>query len=187
MIKVLRALGSVVVGFVLAFALVIAVELFSAVVHPFPADFSGTPEEMCRHVERYPAWVLAVAAAAWVGTTFVSTWVATRLGGRIAGIILGLFLIWAVGFNVSMLPYPLWFKVSTVVGIPVACLIGIRLPTAALLRARAQADAGSTGSPDGQPDNRTTGQPMSRANMRKGQALPKMAQPVKYTRVHAFA
>lgn len=150
MIKVLRVPGSVVVGFVVAFALVIAVELFSAVVHPFPADFSGTPEEMCRHVERYPAWVLAVAAAAWVGTAFVSTWVATRLGGRTAGIILGLFLIWAVGFNVSMLPYPLWFKVSTVVGIPVACLIGIRQPTAALERDRAKAQSGPAGRTDEQ-------------------------------------
>ncbi len=150
MIKVLRVPGSVVVGFVVAFALVIAVELFSAVVHPFPADFSGTPEEMCRHVERYPAWVLAVAAAAWVGAAFVGTWVATRLGGRTAGIILGLFLIWAVGFNVSMLPYPLWFKVSTVVGIPVACLIGIRQPTAALERDRAKAQSGPAGRTDEQ-------------------------------------
>lgn len=150
MIKMLRVLGSVVVGFVLAFALVVAVELFSAVAHPFPADFTGTPQEMCRHVERYPAWVLAVAAAAWVGAAFTSTWVATRLGGRIAGVILGLLLIWAVGFNVSMLPYPLWFEVSTVVGIPFACLIGIRLPTAAPECVRVKAQSGPAGRTDEQ-------------------------------------
>lgn len=147
MIKLLGVLGSVIAGFVVAFALVIAVELFSAVAHPFPADFTGTPAEMCRHVERYPGWVLAVAAAAWVGTAFVSTWVAARLGGRIAGALLSLFLIWAVGFNVSMLPYPVWFKVVTVIGIPIACLIGIRQPTAVRPRDHGSTEAGRT---DGQ-------------------------------------
>ena len=128
MTKVLRLFGSILAGFGLAFALVIAVELFSAIVHPFPSDFGETKEEMCRHVERYPGWVLVVAAAAWTGTAFISTWVATRVGGRIPGIILGLFLIWAVGFNVSMLPYPMWFEVVSVLGIPIACLVGIWLP-----------------------------------------------------------
>lgn len=128
MINALRIIGSIVAGFVLAFALVVALELFSSVVHPLPADFAGTGEEMCRHVERYPAWVLGVAAAAWVGTAFVSTWLATRLGGKIPGIVLSLFLIWAVVFNVSMLPYPVWFEVVSVLGIVTACLAGVGLP-----------------------------------------------------------
>lgn len=128
MINALRIIGSIIAGFVLALALVIALELFSSVVHPLPADFAGTAEEMCRHVERYPAWVLGVAAAAWVGTAFVSTWLATRLGGKIPGILLSLFLIWAVVFNVSMLPYPVWFEVVSVLGIVIACLAGIGLP-----------------------------------------------------------
>lgn len=128
MINALRIIGSIVAGFVLALALVIALELFSNVVHPLPADFAGTAEEMCRHVERYPAWVLGVAVAAWVGTAFVSTWLATRLGGKIPGIVLSLFLIWAVVFNVSMLPYPVWFEVVSVLGIVTACLAGIGLP-----------------------------------------------------------
>lgn len=128
MIKIFRILGSILAGFALALLLVIALELFSNVVHPLPADFGHTPEEMCKHVERYPAWVLAVAAAAWVSTAFVSTWVATRLGGIIAGIVLSLFLIWAVGFNVWMLPYPIWFEVVAVLGIASSCLVAIRLP-----------------------------------------------------------
>lgn len=128
MFKVFRILGSILAGFALALLLVIALELFSNVVHPLPADFGHTPEEMCKHVERYPAWVLAVAAAAWVGTAFVSTWVATRLGGIIAGIALSLFLIWAVGFNVWMLPYPVWFEVVAVAGIVIACLLALRQP-----------------------------------------------------------
>jgi hypothetical protein len=126
MIKVLRILGSILAGFALAFLLVIGVEVFSNVVHPFPTDFGGTPEEVCRHVERYPAWVLAVAAAMWIATAFISTWVATRLGGTIAGIVVSLFLILGVGSNVAMLPYPIWFEVVAVLGIVIACLLAIR-------------------------------------------------------------
>lgn len=128
MIYVLRVIGSIIAGFALALVLVIALELFSSVVHPLPADFAGTADEMCRHVERYPAWVLAVAAVAWTSTAFVSTWLATRLGGKIPGILLSLFLVWAVVFNVAMLPYPVWFEAVSVLGIVAACLAGIGLP-----------------------------------------------------------
>jgi len=132
MIQGLRILGSTIVGFAVAFALVIGVEFFGMVFHPFPSDFTHTPEAMCRHVERFPPWVLAVSAAGWIATAFISTWVANRLGGRIAGIIISLFLIWAVGFNVWMLPYPLWFELASVIGITVACLLAIRKPVAAV-------------------------------------------------------
>ena len=37
----LRIVLAVVAGMALAFALVVAVEFFSSVVHPFPADFDG--------------------------------------------------------------------------------------------------------------------------------------------------
>ena len=42
----LRTLLAVAAGLALAFALVIAVELFSAVVHPVPPGFAGTMDEM---------------------------------------------------------------------------------------------------------------------------------------------
>ena len=50
------------VGMVLAFVLVIGVEGFSSVVHPLPAEFKGTMDEMCQHVARYPHWVLGVVS-----------------------------------------------------------------------------------------------------------------------------
>jgi hypothetical protein len=80
---VLLGIAGVVVGLLVSFALVMGVELFSAVVHPFPADFGGTEEEVCRHVERYPAWVLAVAVPAWAVTALVGTWIAHRIGNSI--------------------------------------------------------------------------------------------------------
>ena len=124
MMALLRAIGAIVAAMVVGFALIVAVEMFSNVVHPFPADFRGTQEEMCAHVERYPAWVLAVAAVAWAATALASTWVAGRLGNRLCALVVGLLLVAALVTNLSMLPYPIWFKVGCLVAIPAGCFLG---------------------------------------------------------------
>src|SRR5262245_1729895 len=125
----LRTLAAIVVGMFVAFVLVVAVELFSSMVHPLPEDFGGTPEEMCRHVERYPPWVLALAVPAWAVTAFAGTWTAKRLGNLWSSAIVGLLLLTALVFNISMLPYPLWFKIANLLLIPAAIFAGGRLAT----------------------------------------------------------
>lgn len=74
----LRTFAGIFAGLLLAFLLIVAVEVFSAVVHPFPENFGGTSEEVCQHVERYPDWVLAVVVPAWAATAFVGVWIAQR-------------------------------------------------------------------------------------------------------------
>lgn len=123
-----RALGSIIAALALALALVIAVEFISTLLHPTPPGFTGTMEEMCRHVERYPHWVLALAVVAWGATAFVSTWVASRLGNRGCGAFVGLLLVAAVVFNIAMLPYPIWFKAADLIAIPAAVYLGLRSP-----------------------------------------------------------
>ena len=119
---------AVVAGLALAFALVVAVEFFSAVVHPFPPGFDpNAPGSIPEHVRRYPDWVLAVAGLMWGATAAAATWVASRLGGRLAGAIVTLLLAVALAFNMSMLPYVMWFKIAMPATFFVACLIGIRL------------------------------------------------------------
>jgi hypothetical protein len=113
----------------MAIVLVVAVELFSAVVHPFPEDFGGTTEEMCRHVERYPHWVLALVVAAWAVAAFAGTWTAKSLGNLCSFAIVGLLLLAALVFNLSQLPYPIWFKIVNLLVIPAAILAGGRLAT----------------------------------------------------------
>lgn len=121
---ILRTIGAVVAGLVVALVLVVGVELFSAVVHPLPESFDGSQEQMCAHVARYPAWVLAVVVPIWGAAALASTWIAGRLGNRASAIVVGALLVAAVGFNVSMLPYPIWFKAACLVVIPVAALAG---------------------------------------------------------------
>jgi hypothetical protein len=126
MVTAFRAVGSILAGLALALVLVIAVELVSAVVHPTPPDFTGTMEEMCKHVERYPHWVLALVVAAWGGTAFASTWVTSWIGGRRCGEFVGLILLAAVAFNIAKLPYAMWFKVVIPTAIPAAIYLGLR-------------------------------------------------------------
>ena len=121
--SVMRTLVAVVAGMALAFVLVVAVELFSAVVHPLPADFDGNIPE---HVRRYPNWILGVVVPMWAATAAAATWVATRLGGRLAGALVTLLLASALAFNLSMLPYVRWFKIAMPAAFFVACLLGIR-------------------------------------------------------------
>lgn len=63
--SILMTIVGIVAGMILAFVLVIGVEGFSAIVHPLPADFKGTMDEMCQHVARYPHWVLGVVVLLW--------------------------------------------------------------------------------------------------------------------------
>ena len=121
-----RTLLGVVAGMALAFALVVAVEFFSSVVHPFPADFDGN---IPAHVRRYPGWVLAVAGLMWGAAAAAATWVASRIGGRLAGAVVTLLLASALAFNMSMLPYVMWFKIAMPAAFFVACLLGIRTGT----------------------------------------------------------
>ena len=125
--NVLRIVLAVVAGMALAFVLVVAVELFSAVVHPFPPGLDpNAPGSIPEHVRRYPGWILAVCGLMWGATAAAATWVAARLGGRLAGAVVTLLLAAALAFNLSMLPYVMWFKIAMPAAFFVACLIGIR-------------------------------------------------------------
>lgn len=128
MATAVRTVAAILAGAFVALALLIAVELFSAIVHPLPPNFGETMEEMCQHVANYPQWVLAAVVPLWFGTAFASTWVASRISGRKAALVIGMLLIAAVAFNVWMLPYPIWFKVLNLLLIPFAVHLGNSSP-----------------------------------------------------------
>jgi xanthine/uracil permease len=118
----LRTLLAVITGMALALVLVVAVELFSAVVYPFPAGFDGNVPE---HVRHYPHWVLGIVVLAWGATSAAATGVASRIGGMLAGAVVAVLLAWALAFNLTMLPYPAWFKIAMFLTFPIVCLLGI--------------------------------------------------------------
>ncbi len=127
MARVLRNMGAIVVGMIVAIVLVIAIEFASAAAYPVPPNFGGTMEEMCLYVANIPQWLLALAVLAWGATAFVSTWTAQRIGSRGSALITGLLLLAAVIFNIVQLPYPIWFKLANLVVVPTAIVYGCRL------------------------------------------------------------
>jgi len=125
---ILRSIGGIAAGIAVTFILVIAVEFFGSIVHPFPDDFDKESfEELCQHVANYPAWVLALVVPVWSLTAFIGTWIAGRLGNRASAAILGFLLLTMVILNIAMLPYPIWFKIAGPIAIAVAGACGYRM------------------------------------------------------------
>lgn len=75
---------------------------------------------MCRHVGRYPQWVLAPVIPAWAFTAFAGAWTATKIGILFSFAIVGLMLLAFLVVNIAMLPYPLWFKIADLLAISAA-------------------------------------------------------------------
>ncbi|MDZ4685567.1 MAG: hypothetical protein SH850_10930 [Planctomycetaceae bacterium] len=129
--SILRSTMAVVLALAAAMAIIIAVEGIGAIMHPFPPGFDPTDMEACKaHVARYPTAALIMGVVGWGLAVFASAWIATRLGaGRhpAHGITIGLLLLAAAGYNMLMLPYPLWFEIANLVVFPAAFLIAAQL------------------------------------------------------------
>lgn len=126
---ILRAIAAVLAGLLVTIVGLISVEAFSMVVHPFPEGFKNTTEEICYHVERYPAWVLAVVVPLWAATAFASAWTARRIGNFYSFAIVGSLALAGFLFNIAKLPYPMWFKVAVVLVIPASIFAASRFTT----------------------------------------------------------
>jgi MFS family permease len=130
-LSVLRSISSIIAGLIAALAVLIATEVFSTIFHPPPPGLDMSDMAACReHVARYPTWVLAACAVGWAAAPFAGSWLATRLGTRrhwAHGIIVGGILLAMAGFNMYMLPYPLWFPAVILVTFPLGTFLGTRL------------------------------------------------------------
>ncbi len=126
----LRGAGAVVATLIAAVAMLVAVEVFSEIVHPFPPGANVNDFKVCQaHVANYPGWVLAICCALWNAIAWICGWLATRLGpGRhwAPAVICGVLLLAAAVFNMAMLPYPWQFETLTAIGLPLGTISGLR-------------------------------------------------------------
>lgn len=132
MMQVLRAITGIVVGMMVLIILLIAVEFYSSIVHPVPSNFGNTPAEMCEHVARYPAWVLASVVPLWAIASLASGWTALRLGNRFSFATVSFLIVAGLVMNVSMLPYPMWFKIAILMVIPLVLVAVYRSSSIAI-------------------------------------------------------
>lgn len=125
-----------ILGFIAGFATNMAgfmlMEVIGFFAHPYPADFTmNNPESVFAYIRTYPDWLLGVALGIWGLTVMAAAWVATRVGGRIAGIVLGASLFVMYSCNLLQYPYPFWFKAAGFVSIPICLFIGFQMVVAA--------------------------------------------------------
>lgn len=128
--KIYRSIGAIIAGLVTALALIVITEVVTGYFHPFPVGVDTTDQAVvAAHVANFPHWVLAIGAIVWFVAAFLSTWVATRLGTArhpAHGILIGALLLLAAVLNMFLLPYPVWFVVVNVLGIPLAIYLGVK-------------------------------------------------------------
>ncbi len=128
---ILRSVGAVIAGLIIATVFVIGVEWMSSILHPFPPGADPTDIETCRaHVARYPTGVLLLCSLGWGLGTLASSWLAARLGPKrhaAHGIAVGLILLALAVANMAMLPYPAWFWIINLIVFPAGFWFGARL------------------------------------------------------------
>jgi hypothetical protein len=107
-----------------------AVEVLGMIFHPFPPEVDPNDLEVCKtHVANCPQWLLALAVVLWPGMPYFGSWVATRIGSRrhaIHGIVVGVLLFSGLILNISLLPYPIWFEVASLILFPVATFFAVK-------------------------------------------------------------
>lgn len=126
--KILRPALAAIAGIVVAVVLVMAVEVYSENVYPFPKELDRAKmDDICQHVAKYPDKVLQVVVLMYSGIAFTSTWLAGRLGNLWSAWIVGLLQLAMLTANILMLPYVPWFETACPVAVGVAILLAYRL------------------------------------------------------------
>jgi hypothetical protein len=131
-LSILRSIGSVIAGLVLAFAVLVAAEAYSELAYPFPTGYDPKDMmEVCKaHVAKYPTGVLAVCTAIWALAPLSGSWLATILGTSrhpAHGYVVGGVLLALAGMNMLMLPYPIWYPIVILLTFPLGTIVGARL------------------------------------------------------------
>jgi pimeloyl-ACP methyl ester carboxylesterase len=126
--NILRRIGAVIVGVIVAFLIVAGVEGIAHKIYPPPP---GTNMQDMAQVKAFvatlPLSVLLIVLAGWLLGTFVATWLAARIAGTpIPGYVVGAVLLCAGIANAFIIPQPLWFSIASFVIYIGATWVGAR-------------------------------------------------------------
>jgi hypothetical protein len=126
--NILRRIGAVIVGLIVAFLLVFAAEGIAHKIFPPPP---GTNMQDMAQVKAFvatlPLSVLLIVLTGWLIATFVATWLAARIAGTpIPAYIVGALLLCAGIANAFMIPQPVWFSIASFVIYIGATWVGAR-------------------------------------------------------------
>ena len=126
----LRIILGIIAGVVLAFAVMMGLEMISFVVFPPPAGLDpADPEDLKRIVAAAPFAAKAWVVFGWFAAAVAGGWLARRLSRKdwAGWVIAGLIVVGGV-FNFLNIPHPLWMQIAAVVAPLLGGWIVTRLP-----------------------------------------------------------
>jgi hypothetical protein len=115
--KVLRRIGAVIAGLIVAAVLVEGAEAIVHSMHPFPPGVDQHDmAQIKKFVSTLPADALVLVLAGWLLATIAGTFTAAKIAGtRVPGYVLGAILLAAGIANSIIIPQPLWFSIVSFV------------------------------------------------------------------------
>lgn len=127
--KVLRSVFAFLAGATVSLIFIVLVEGVDASIWPPPegVDLMKDKEACVAYFVSLPAAALVIAVVGWSLAALCGPWLATRLGTNrhpAHGVLLGALLLAGAVFNMSMLPYPAWFRVAVVILLPASLVVG---------------------------------------------------------------
>ena len=128
----LRLILGIVAGVVLAFALMMALEMIGFVVFPPPVGLDpADPEDVERMMAAAPLAAKVWVVFGWLAAAVAGGWLARRLSRTdwAGWVIAGLIVVGGV-VNFLNIPHPLWMQIAAVAAPLLAGWIVTRLPVA---------------------------------------------------------
>ncbi len=125
-----RAIGAIVAGLLVAFAVVFVVELVSAQLFPSPAGMDPMDLESVRqHMSEVSTGAFAMLLVAYGAAAFTGPMTARRIAGeaiRWAPLAVALLFAAVCVLNFIRVPNPAWLVVGTIVLVPLASWMAMR-------------------------------------------------------------
>ncbi|MEA2339869.1 MAG: hypothetical protein QOE82_3876 [Thermoanaerobaculia bacterium] len=125
---ILRRIGAVIVGLIVAFLLVYAAEGIAHKIYPPPAGMNDRDMTQVKaYIATMPLTPMLVVLGGWMIATFVATWLAARIAGTpVPGYIVGAILLCLGIANAFIIPQPIWFSIASIVIYIGATWVGAR-------------------------------------------------------------
>ncbi len=133
MSPILRSIGSVLLGLVVGFIVVLAVEFADYKLFPPPPGLNlleSSAQAMKDYETHAPLGAMVMVILGWGISTLLASWLTARFAPApkmLHGMIVGIFLLGAGIANMLEFPHPLWFWICGVLVFLPAAYIGSRL------------------------------------------------------------
>ena len=126
---ILRRIGAVLVGVIVAVVIVQVTELGVHMMYPPPPGYNMRDmNAMKAFVAKLPAPAFILVLAGWLIATLIGTWLAAKIGRTaVTGYVVGALLLCGGIANAFIIPQPVWFSIASFVIYVVMTIIGAML------------------------------------------------------------